>query len=174
MASRPGRKRKVNVERFPGGDIKPQEEVSPAVAKRMMLAASAKMLSEEWGTVLGRYLLSGKITQEQYQAGRSFGNLCETYSRIMGGPKTPKGTSLEKFKSQEVDVDSYRGEIEKEEHIIIIEQYNRTKIIIGCNELFYRVRYLCEGNGNLPENHEQFLLIKKALSQLAAKPKMRK
>jgi hypothetical protein len=167
MASRPGRKRKVNVERFPGGDIKPQEEVSPAVAKRMMLAASARFADETWGTVIGRYLLTGQITQVQYEAGRKFGALVESYDRIMLGPKPPGQSIGEKIRGAEIDPNSEAGEAEVERHKQVLEAFDKARIVIGSHVVFEHTRSVCKGVGEIPHSYEVFLMVRAGLGSLA-------
>ena len=162
-----GRKRKINVERYPSGEVKPIQEASPISIKRLMMAAAARMASEEWGTLLGRYFLTGQITDLEYRAGRKFGSLCESYTRIMGGPKKPSNSSPEKVKSKDIDIDSFAGEEEQKKHIIILDNYKKIEDLIGCKESFKTVRIVCEGLGELPENYAQFLMCKHCLNSLA-------
>lgn len=172
--ARGGRKRILNAERYPSGGLKPKDEISPIVAKRMLIAAAAKMGSEEWGTVIGRYYLTGQLTEEQYRAGKTIGNICELYSNVMYGPKPPSGQNMEKYKSQPIDVDSYHGEKEAERHILIIENYNKIKYIVGSEKTFNLVKDICSGMGIAAKNYEEFIELRECLKNFVSQSKIRK
>lgn len=165
--AKPGRKRAQNVERYPSGDIKPKDEVSPLVAKRMMMAAAARMIDAEWGTAIGRYFLTGQLTQVQYEAARKLGALAESYDRIMMGPKPPAQSIGERIKGAEVDPFSEAGEAEMERHRMVLEAFDKARQVVGSRKVFDQSRRLCRGLGELPENYESFVLIKSALGSLA-------
>lgn len=164
---RPGRKRIPNAERYPSGDIKPKDEVSPLVAKRMMMAAAAKMIDAEWSTAIGRYFLTGQLSQAQYEAARKFGALAESYDRIMLGPRPPSQSIGERIKSAEIDPFSEAGEAEVERHKVILEAIEKARQVVGSQRTFDASRRLCTGMGQLPDNYESFILVKAGLDSLA-------
>ncbi len=167
ILGRPGRKRSQNVERYPSGDIKPKDEISPLVAKRMMIAAAAKMADREWSTAIGRYFLTGQLTQVQYEAARKLGALAESYDRVMMGPKPPGQCIGERIKGADVDPFSEAGEKEAERHKTVAEAFEKARGVVGSRNVFEQSRRLCMGLGELPESYESFILIKVALGNLA-------
>jgi len=164
--ARAGRKRKINVERYPSGEAKPSNEVSPVAIKRLIMAATARMASEEWGSVIGRYFLTGQITQSQYEAAKKFGALAESYDRMMQGPKPPAQCMGERIVSAQIDPFSEAGEAEVERHKVVSDSFEKIRGIVGNHLLFDEMRRVCGGVGELPENYARFLMIKAALGSL--------
>ncbi len=167
ILSRPGRKRSPTAERYPSGEVRHKEEVSPIVAKRMMLAAAAKMIDEQWATVLGRYFLTGQINQSQYEAGKRFGILVESYDRVMLGPKPPSQSIGERVKSAEIDPFSEAGLHEAERHKAVLDAVEKARNAIGSRKLFEETRDLCKGAGQIPASYERFMAIRSGLGTLA-------
>lgn len=93
-ASRAGRPRKENVERFPSGKIKPSEteketqSVVVAARKRMNQwegkTADAKAKDPRAGYTLGVLFLDGKITEDQLAAGDEYALAIARYHRLTG------------------------------------------------------------------------------------------
>jgi hypothetical protein len=164
--ARPGRKRKLNVERYPSGEVKPVEILSPILSKRLMMASAARMADEQWGSVIGRYFLTGQISSAQYEAARKFGALSETYDKIMQGPKPPAQCIGERIISAQVDPFSEAGEAEVERHKQVNDNFERLRAVVGSRSLFDEMRRMCAGAGELPFNYERFLLIRAALGTL--------
>ena len=165
--ARGGRKRIVNAERYPSGGLKPRDEISPIVAKRMIIAAAAKMSDPQWSTVIGRYYLTGQLTQVQYEAAVKLGALSESYDRIMLGPRPPSGVEMERIRSAEVDPFSEAGEAEAERHKKISDAFEAARRSFGSQSSFEASRRLCAGLGTLPDSYEVFLQIRSGLDALA-------
>ena len=166
--ARGGRKRKINVERYPSGEAKREHELSPTLSKRLMMASAARMVDEHWGTVIGRYFLTGQISPSQYEAARKFGSIVEAYDRMMQGPRPPAQSVGEHIKGAEVDPFSEAGEAEVERHKAVYDMIESLRGVIGCRKLFDDTRKLCYGVGELPDNYERFLMIKTALGSLVS------
>jgi hypothetical protein len=164
--AKPGRKRRVDAERYPGGDIKPTHEISPIIAKRLMMAAAAKMTDSEWGTVVGRYFLTGQISSAQYEAAKKFGALSESYDKMMQGPKPPAQVTGERIISAQIDPFSEAGEAEVERHKTVADSLDKLRGVIGSRSIFEDMRRMCAGLGELPENYARFLQVKAALGSL--------
>ena len=164
--AKPGRKRKIDADRYPSGEVKPSHEISPIIAKRLMMAAAAKMTDSEWGTVVGRYFLTGQISSAQYEAAKKFGALAESYDRMMQGPKPPSQCMGERIVSAQIDPFSEAGEAEVERHKVVSDSFEKIRGIVGNHLLFDEMRRVCGGVGELPENYARFLMIKAALGSL--------
>lgn len=165
--ARGGRKRILNAERYPSGGLKPQDEISPIVAKRMIIAAAAKMSDPQWATLVGRYYLTGQFTQVQYEAAVKLGALSESYDRIMLGPRKPSGVEMERIRSAEVDPYSEAGEAEAERHKSIADAFEVARRSFGSQTAFDASRKLCAGLGTIPDSYEVFLQIRAGLDSLA-------
>jgi hypothetical protein len=164
--ARAGRKRKINVERYPSGEAKTDYTMSPTLSKRLMLASAAKLADEHWGSVVGRYYLTGQFDLAQYRAARRLGELVEAYDRTMQGPKPPSQVTGERIKGAEIDPISEAGEAEAERHKSVAEQVQKIRSLLGCRKLYEDTRRLCYGLGELPDNYERFLNIRHALGTL--------
>lgn len=105
-----GRPRKENVERFPGGKIKPfeteKENMSVAIeARKRMHGANMNVESPLAGYTLGRIFLDGKITEEQRQAGDEYAEQIARYHRLVGIPfPSARAQSLFSIKGHDGDV----------------------------------------------------------------------
>lgn len=164
--AKPGRKRKLDVDRYPNGDIKPANELSPTIVKRLMMAAAAKMVDAEWGSVIGRYFLTGQLSSAQYEAAKKFGALSESYDRMMQGPKPPAKSTGERIVTVQIDPWSEAGEAEVERHKLVAENLDKLRGVIGDRIIFDDLRRMCAGVGELPENYARFLQVKAALGSL--------
>lgn len=105
-----GRPRKENVERFPGGKIKPfeteKENKSVVIeARKRMHGANMNVESPFAGYTLGRIFLDGKITEEQRQAGDEYAEAIARYHRLVGIPfPSARAQSLFSIKGHDGDV----------------------------------------------------------------------
>lgn len=99
-----GRPRRENVERFPGGKVKPsetqKETMSVAIDARRrihgMEAANDDTVKDQLaGYTLGRIFLDGNISREQLEAGNEYSIVVERYFRMTGAPSpNPRAQSL--------------------------------------------------------------------------------
>ncbi len=168
--ARAGRKRKLDAERYPGGQVKPDDSPSPCATKRLMMAALAGMADAQWGTVAGRYYLTGTIDQAQYEAAKRFGSLCEAYAQVMLGPRSPRTSTGERGSvGYDVDPDTEIGQVEAELHVKTRQRYNEARmLLIGYGpSMEVELSKFCVGEGYVP-NYEVMLQIKNALSALAS------
>jgi hypothetical protein len=131
-----------------------------------MMAAAARMADPEWGSVIGRYFLTGQISQQQYEAARKFGSLAESYDKMMQGPKPPAQSTGERIVSAQIDPFSEAGEAEVERHKVVADSFDRVRGVVGSHTLFDEMRRLCVGVGELPDSYERFLMIRAALGSL--------
>ncbi len=105
-----GRPRKENVERFPGGKIKPfeteKENKSVVIeARKRIHGANMNVESEFAGYTLGRIFLDGKITEEQRQAGDEYAEAIARYHRLVGIPfPSARAQSLFSIKGHDGEV----------------------------------------------------------------------
>ena len=63
-----------------------QEEISPALVRRLRDQALNSVKDPEWGTELGRMFLFGKIEAPLYAAGKRWAGLAANYYRAIGAP----------------------------------------------------------------------------------------
>ena len=167
--ARAGRKRKLDADRYPNGSVKPEEGPSPCATKRLIMASLAGMADPQWGTVAGRYFLSGVINPNQYEAAKKFGALCETYTQVLLGPRHPKtSTGERKMVPGDVDPDTELGQIEADYHVRARQRYNQAKtLLLGYNPTIEReLEKFCIGNGHIP-TYEDMRVIKQILTELA-------
>mgnify|MGYP003338670561 FL=1 len=167
--ARPGRKRKLNAYRYPNGSVKPEEGPSPCATKRLIMASLAGMADPQWGTVPGRYFLSGMLDHNQYEAAKKYGALCEAYAQVLLGPRHPKTSTGERGSiSSTVDPDTELGQIEADFHIRTRQRYNQAKtLLLGYSPAIEReLEKFCVGNGNIP-TYEDMRIIKQVLAELA-------
>jgi len=64
-----------------------QEDAVPILVKRLRDAALAGVAGEEWGSELGRLLLTGKIRPELYAAGRRWAACAVRYRAALLAPR---------------------------------------------------------------------------------------
>lgn len=167
--ARPGRKRKMDVDRYANGSPKPDDQPSPCVTKRLVMASLAGMADPQWGTVAGRYYLSGALDPNQYEAAKKYGVLCETYSKAVLGPKPPKTSTGERGSvGGDIDPDTELGQLEADNHVRARQRYNQAKtMLLGHSPIIEReLNRFCVGLGEIP-NYEDFIQIKKILTEFA-------
>lgn len=110
-----GRPRKENVDRYPGGKIKPaeteKETLSVAVAARKRAngwsetTPDKKALDPRAGYTLGLLCLDGKITEAQMEAGDEYALAIARYHRLVGIPfPSARAQSLFSIKGHDGEV----------------------------------------------------------------------
>lgn len=167
--ARAGRKRKLDAERYPNGMVKPDDGPSPCATKRLITASLAGMADPQWGTVAGRYFLSGVIDHNQYEAAKKYGALCEAYAQILLGPRQPKTSTGERGSiSSDVDPDTEIGQMEADFHIRTRQRFNQTKtaLLMYSPSVQRELERFCVGAGIIP-NYEDMRIIKSILTDLA-------
>lgn len=95
----------------------------PSEVRRLMDAAVAGMRPAEWGTMLGRLYLAGRITETQFAAGRRWSALVAEYSVACCAPRMPQSAKLEPGGGNAVDPDSAKGAREARRHARMIESF---------------------------------------------------
>jgi hypothetical protein len=77
-----------------------EPELAPTQIKRLRDAALAGLQSEEWGSELGRLLLTGRIGPDLYAAGRRWAECTMRYGAALGAPPPhPPPAPLERANS---------------------------------------------------------------------------
>ncbi len=169
--SRAGRKRKVG-ERFPTGQIKPEEKpASPAAIRRLRDAALMGMADPQWGSVAGIYYLSKKIDEIEYEAAKRFGDLHAQYIAVIGGPRPPKTSTGERSaKSAQIDVDTELGEAEALRHVAIMTRYNDAHgaLLMVSPAVEADLIRFCSIPGETPSGYAATLRVRDGLRALAA------
>lgn len=168
MAKRKGR---LVTSREQNGRIQRERERSPAQIKRVLDQACADARHQEWGTPLGRLLLAGRITEQQYAAGLRWADYAAKYSQAMQSPSPdPRSIQIGEGRGgHHIDPDSADGRAEARRHARAIKSFVNAGAALSCNgDLAVRVvRGVCERGNNL-EGHQQFLALRSGLSTLAS------
>ncbi len=175
--ARVGRKRKIGVERLPSGQIKREPDgLSPALAKRITVLALSGYADPCWGTAPGLYFLSQKISADQYESAKRFGELYKTYTTCLGGPQSPRSISMERgLGNSPIDPESAQGEREAKRQIDILSRYNDALIALRTvgRETENVVIRFCDGLGHSPSGYAELLILKDGLSALSVLWKVR-
>lgn len=168
-----GRQRMAGA-RYPSGDRRRDErskEYSPSAIKRMTSAAVAGMHDPEWGTVIGRLYLEGKLTSAQYATGKRWAATWAEYCTATGIPSpNPKSLVIgAPTRSEPPDPDSERGQAATRLAKRAIKRFDTAHAeLLKCGmQAEAATRKLCEGLGETPLGHEQFLHAKRGLDALA-------
>lgn len=169
--SRAGRKRKVG-ERFPAGQIRPEEpSASPAAIRRLRDAALAGMADPQWGTMAGLFYLSKRIDDTEYAAAKRFGDLHSQYISVIGGPRHPKTSTGERQSpSAQIDVDTEMGEAEAVRHRIIMTNYHdaHMALLMVCPSVEADLIRFCSVPGESPSGYAAVIRVKNGLKALAS------
>lgn len=142
-------RRKHMAVREPNGQARrrPYEQLPPpGEVKRLMDAALAGMRPPEWGTMLGRLYLSGKITSVQFVAGKRWAELATDYSQACQSPRAPRSAKLDPDGGTPPDPDSAKGRREARRHARMVDGYlDGSKLLARTGIAVARVvRDVCE------------------------------
>ena len=174
--ARAGRKRKIG-ERFPAGQIRPEEpSASPAAIRRLRDAALMGMADPQWGTVAGLFFLNKRIDEVEYQAAKRFGDLHAQYISVIGGPRPPKTSTGERpSKSAQIDVDTELGEAEAQRHVTIMNNYNdvHTALLMISPAAESDLIRFCSVPGESPAGYAAMIRVRDGLRALATLWKVR-
>jgi hypothetical protein len=161
-------------QRYPSGDRRRDErskEYSPSAIKRMTSAAVAGMHDPEWGTVIGRLYLEGKLTSAQYATGKRWAATWAEYCTATGIPSpNPKSLVIgAPTRSEPPDPDSERGQAMTRLAKRAVKRFDAAHAeLLKCGmQAEAATRKLCEGLGETLVGHEQFLHAKRGLDALA-------
>ena len=174
-----GRPRKIG-ERYPSGDLRKdhrgsksgyQERYAPAEIKRATDAAMAGLRDAHWGTVLGRFYLTGKLTGAQHAAGKRWAETWDDYCVAMGLPSPhPKSLVIgapSRGEPPDPDSDAGRAAARSAERARKRFEAAHKILIREGMQAEKAVRDICEGVGKSPIGHEQFLHALRGLTALA-------
>ena len=167
--ARAGRKRKLDVARFPSGQIRREDEApSPTLAKRASMMGLIGLADPAYGTVPGIFYLSRKIDSSEYEAAKRFADLYHLYLGCLVGPKPPAGQSMERGAHNPIDVDSTAGERELARHVNVQDRYKDAQAaLLGAgNGIEEEIIKFCHGNGQTPEGWEGMIRVRKGLAAL--------
>jgi hypothetical protein len=95
----------------------------PTETKRLMDAAVAGMRPAEWGSMLGRLYLAGRISETQYAAGRRWCRMIEEYSGACLSPQLPRSATLDPAGGTPPDPDTASGVREAKRHAAMVKSY---------------------------------------------------
>jgi len=165
------RKRKGVKAREPNGRPQRERYESPAEVRRLRDAALIGMRDPEWGTELGRLFLAGKLTAEEFAAGRHWAKLAAGYRTAMQSPSPdPKALDMDGgARGASADPDSEEGQAEAERH----KRAKAAYLTADANLLLFgakphrAVRLVCERNEVLLD-YQQLIDMKRGLCGLAA------
>ena len=127
------------------------EPVAPAELVRLRDAVARGLRDPMWGTELGRLFLEGKLTAEEYEAGRRWGRLVTAYHKA-AGIRAPYAKAMPIYRvepSVEPDSESEEGQrrTRRDQDIIVDMQEAHAVLASGAGILAERaVRSLCEAN----------------------------
>lgn len=147
------RTRKGVKAREPNGRPQRERHESPAEVRRLRDAALSGMRDPEWGTELGRLFLVGKVTPQEFAAGKRWAKLSAAYSVALQSPAAdPRAMNPEGGgQSHPPDADSHEGKAEAERHRRATEAYLSAEgalLEIGVAR-FYAVKVVCDRNETL-------------------------
>lgn len=161
-------------ERYKNGALKtsvPKHEHAPSAVKRLADAAIAGMRDAEWGTVIGRYYLTKKLTSLEYATGKRWALTSADYTRHFGlTSPDPKSIAIgAPSRGEPPDPDSDAGQAMAKTAAKARKRFEEAhKALLKCGmQAESAVRRLCEGIGETPTGHEQFLHAKRGLKALA-------
>ncbi len=160
--------------RYPSGNRRREErsnEYWPSAIKRLTSAAVAGMHDPEWGTVIGRLYLEGKLTSREYAAGKRWAAVWAEYCIATGYP-SPDPRSLvigAPTRSEPPDPESHAGAAEARRAKRARKRFEEAHaVLLKCGmQAESATRKLCEGIGQTPTGNEQFLHAKRGLESLA-------
>lgn len=160
--------------RYPSGNRRREDrnqEYSPSAVKRRTDAAMVGMCDAEWGTVIGLYYLSGKLTSREYSAGKRWADVWAEYCSATGIP-SPDPRSLvigAPTRSEPPDPESHAGAAAARRAKRARKKFEEAHaVLLKCGmQAEAAVRKLCDGLGQTPVGHEQFLHAKRGLEALA-------
>jgi hypothetical protein len=145
--------------------------IDPVSIKRMIEQGLTEAKTLGLGTPLGRLMLAGKLTTMEFEAGRRWGRLMHAAHVALDAPKPdPKASAIGQTGSTApVDPDSEAGQEEAKEHVRIASAaIAALHLVLAYPPAAVRAtRALCEGVGEMPAGHAQFLQVKAVLSGLA-------
>jgi hypothetical protein len=103
----------------------------PTETRRLMDAAVAGMRPAEWGTMLGRLYLAGRISETQYAAGRRWCRMVEEYAQATLAPRAPRTAALDPSGGTSPDPDTASGAREARRHARKVEDYESGIVALG-------------------------------------------
>jgi hypothetical protein len=162
-------RRKALAEREPNGRVQRVSLLGTGEVKRLRDAAMSGMRDPMWGTELGRLHLVGKITAEQFAAGKKWGEFAANYSQALCSPAPdPKAVCWESMGGEPPDPDSPEGRKEARRHVRSVQSFQDAhaalKTTAGASERI--LRQVCE-RGEMLCGHAELLSLICGLNGLA-------
>lgn len=134
--------------REPNGRLQRERELPAAQVRRLRDAALAGLRQPEWGTELGRLLLTHVIDETQYAAGRRWADHAAKYRGVIGIRSLRSPSAEPGIAGQSPDPDSMEGErLAKREREAMERFYQAHVALTLAGMLAERaVRKVCEDN----------------------------
>lgn len=156
--------------REPNGRPQRERHDSPTEVRRLRDAALSGMRDPEWGTELGRLFLVGKVTPEEFAAGKRWAKLSAAYSIALQSPAPDPQAMNPEGGGQTCppDPDSHEGRAEAERHRRAKEAYltaDAALLLLG-SPRHRAVKMVCDRNQPLSD-YQQLLDLKAGLFGLS-------
>ena len=169
--ARPGRKKRADAERYPGGRIRQPHQRSKAkdvaTAQRLIEAARKRMEDPKWATPLGRLVLEEKLTARCMMAGEKWAELVGRYHKLVGAPR-PTPAVMERTPGRALEVDPFDEEVARRAKSIerayrrasaaMVSLADGIKVARVVNDLCVRQMYI---------THEELVHARQGLAKLA-------
>ena len=176
MRKKAGRPRK-SVPRTPSGQpsravgARPEPKGLPPATIRRMIATDAKRVEgAEWGTPIGRMVLEGEITAEQYLAGRQWDRRARLYWPAINAPSPdPQAARMGKSRGAPPDPSSAAGARQAKHDRSAVDAFRDAlgQVQILGPAYVRTVREVCEGAGRPTEGYADLMRLRAALTRLA-------
>lgn len=160
--------------RYPSGDRRREErsqEYSPTAIKRLLDAEMCGMRDPKWGTVIGRMYIAKKLTSVEYAAGKRWAVTWAEYCATTGNPSPdPRSVVIgAQTRSEPPDQESPAGVAAALRAARARKRFEKAhRELCKCGmRAEAATRKLCEGLGQTPTGHEEFLHAKRGLEALA-------
>lgn len=165
------KKRKGVKAREANGRPQRQRYESPGEIRRLRDAALSGMRDPEWGTELGRLFLVGKVSPEEYAAGKRWSAMAAEYRSAMLCPRGMGALQLERgSQGQPVDPDTGDGQAEAERHKRAVAAYLSADADLRIHRgavVLRAVQRVCEENSAI--DYQQLLHLKDGLAVMASR-----
>ena len=159
-------KRKTLAKREPSGKPKRSSDdavlLSPVEVHRMRAAAAQGLRDGIWGSVLGYLLLTGKITNAQFAAGKRWSEIAAEYQQAMRSPSPPQSPQIERTKQS-------GDESEHERDATALREFANafSVLVLAGSDSRRAVIRVCERN-EVPAGLDDLLALRAGLDALMA------
>ena len=176
MGKRQGRPRK-SVPRTPSGQpsraagSRPEPKgLPPATVKRLIAIDAKRVEGAEYGTPVGRMVLEGGITTEQYLAARQWDRRSRLYWPAICAPAPdPQAARIGKARGTPPDPSSAAGKKQANRERNVVDSFREALAQVEILGPAYvrTVREVCEGSGRPTEGYADLMRLRAALTRLA-------